>query len=287
MSFLTNRQGKPESGYKKIKGWSIMIRLIASDIDGTLVRESSHHINPEYYDVIRALKKKGIRFCACSGRQYKSILELFAPVANDIYFIAENGGLLRTKNEILFQWTIAEKYIHPLIADLRRETNSDITISKAECTYTECGTHRDPFVFLRDSYKYAVEDLYSLDYMDKAGVLKFSMYHPTDAESDCDWLFRSHWANKMRIVCSGANWVDICAMNAGKGEAYALLQEYLGIDKEETVYFGDNMNDLTAFGETGTSYTVANARSEVQNEADIVTASYKEDGVLKVLKSFL
>ena len=36
-----------------------MIRLIASDIDGTLVRESSHHINPEYFDVIRALKAKG------------------------------------------------------------------------------------------------------------------------------------------------------------------------------------------------------------------------------------
>ena len=37
-----------------------MIRLIASDIDGTLVRESSHHINPEYFDVIRALKAKGM-----------------------------------------------------------------------------------------------------------------------------------------------------------------------------------------------------------------------------------
>ena len=47
------------------------------------------------------------------------------------------------------------------------------------------------------------------------------------------------------------------------------------------------MNDLTAFEETGTSYTVANARSEVQHEADIVAASYKQDGVLKVLKSFL
>ena len=73
-----------------------MIRLIASDIDGTLVRESSHHINPEYFEVIRALKAKGIRFCACSGRQYKSILELFKPVADDIYFIAENGAYCLT-----------------------------------------------------------------------------------------------------------------------------------------------------------------------------------------------
>jgi Cof subfamily protein (haloacid dehalogenase superfamily) len=265
----------------------VMIRLIASDIDGTLVRESSHHINPEYFDVIRALKAKGIRFCACSGRQYKSILELFKPVADDIYFIAENGSLLRTKNEILFQWAIEEKYIHPLIADIRRETDADITVSKAECAYTECGTHKNPYVYLRDAYKYAVEDIYSLDYLSKVGVLKFSLYHPKDAEKSCEWLFKSFWNNKFKIVCSGANWVDMCAMNAGKGEAYALLQEYLDIPKEETIYFGDNMNDLTAFEETGTSYTVANARSEVQHEADIVAASYKQDGVLKVLKSFL
>ncbi len=264
-----------------------MIRMIASDIDGTLVRESSHHINPEYFDVIRALKAKGIRFCACSGRQYKSILELFKPVANDIYFIAENGGLLRTSKEILFQWAIEEKYIHPLISDIRRETDMSITVAKADCTYTECGTDKNPYVYLRDSYKYAVKDLYSLDYMSKDGVLKFSLYHPEDAEKNCEWLLKSHWADKFKIVCSGANWVDICAMNAGKGEAYALLQEYLGIEKEETIYFGDNMNDLTAFDETGTSYTVANARSEVRHEADIVAASYKEDGVLKVLKSLL
>ncbi|MDO4803416.1 MAG: HAD family hydrolase [Lachnospiraceae bacterium] len=264
-----------------------MIRLIASDIDGTLVRESSHHINPEYFEVIRALKAKGIRFCACSGRQYQSILELFRPVADDIFFIAENGALLRTKNEIMFQWAIEEKYVHPLIADIRRETGADVTVSKAECAYTECGEDRDPYLFLKNSYKYAVEDLYSLDYMSKSGVLKLSLYHPTDAEGSCSWLYRSHWKNKLQILCSGANWVDICAMNAGKGEAYALLQEYLDIPKEETIYFGDNMNDLTAFVESGTSYTVANARTEVQSEADVVTASYKEHGVLQILKSFL
>ena len=162
-----------------------------------------------------------------------------------------------------------------------------MTVCKADRSYTECGTDRDPYLFLRDSYKYAVEDLYSLDYMSADGVLKFSLYSPADVETACARFIQSHWTNKLRITCSGANWVDVCAVNAGKGEAYALLQEYLGIPREETIYFGDNMNDLTAFKETGTSYTVANARSEVQHEADVVAASYREDGVLGVLKSLL
>ena len=47
-----------------------MIRLIASDIDGTLVPDSSDHIDPVYYDLIRELKKRGVYFCVCSGRQW-------------------------------------------------------------------------------------------------------------------------------------------------------------------------------------------------------------------------
>ena len=46
-----------------------MIKLIVSDIDGTLVKDGTLDINPEYMDVIRNLTEKGIHFVACSGRQ--------------------------------------------------------------------------------------------------------------------------------------------------------------------------------------------------------------------------
>ena len=49
-----------------------MIKLIVSDIDGTLVKDGTLDINPEYMDVIRKLTEKGIHFVACSGRQYSS-----------------------------------------------------------------------------------------------------------------------------------------------------------------------------------------------------------------------
>ena len=55
-----------------------MIKLIVSDIDGTLVKDGTLDINPEYMDVIRKLTEKGIHFVACSGRQYSSEKQLFA-----------------------------------------------------------------------------------------------------------------------------------------------------------------------------------------------------------------
>ena len=50
-----------------------MIRLIASDIDGTLIKDSTPDLYPEMADAIRELKKRDILFCAASGRQYESI----------------------------------------------------------------------------------------------------------------------------------------------------------------------------------------------------------------------
>ena len=48
-----------------------MIKLVASDVDGTLVPDGTFEINPEIYDVIKKLKEKGITFAAASGRQYE------------------------------------------------------------------------------------------------------------------------------------------------------------------------------------------------------------------------
>ena len=57
-----------------------MIRLIATDVDGTIAADGSCEINPEYYTVIRKLRALGIQVAAASGRQKDSLLDLFAPV---------------------------------------------------------------------------------------------------------------------------------------------------------------------------------------------------------------
>ena len=70
-----------------------MIKLIASDLDGTLLQNGAQELNPKVFDQIRALAENGIRFVAASGRQYPNLRRLFAPVQDDISYIAENGSL--------------------------------------------------------------------------------------------------------------------------------------------------------------------------------------------------
>ena len=58
-----------------------MIRLIACDIDGTLLRGTQREISPAVFREVVRLGKQGVRFCPASGRQYHSLRGLFAPIA--------------------------------------------------------------------------------------------------------------------------------------------------------------------------------------------------------------
>ena len=247
-----------------------MLRLIASDIDGTLVPDSAPTINEEYFEVIRALQAKGVRFCPCSGRAFSSMVRMFEPLKDEVYFICENGSVLRTADKILHAWTIPS-----------------ICVSTPENVYTDAGEDSELFLLLRDSYRYDVENIEDLLSVPEDQVIKISLYHHDSCEEVARPITESHWQEDLQMLCSGKQWVDGLAKNAGKGEAFALLQEYLDIPKEETMYFGDNMNDLTAFKEAGISQTVSSARSEVKESVDYIAHSVKHDGVLQELKKIL
>ena len=265
-----------------------MIRLIASDIDGTLVPDGAPALNPEYFEVIPALQKKGIIFCPCSGRSYQSMHTLFAPIADSLYFISENGTILRTEEKVLYTWPVPAEYVRPLVEEGRKLPGISVMICTPDKTYCECGEDGELYRTMHDDYHYNIENIPDVLDVPADQVLKVSYFHSGDRiEEVCAPVTESDWAKKVQLLCAGTKWLECVALNAGKGEAFALLQELLDIPQEETVYFGDNMNDLSAFTEAGVSATVSSARSEVRDAADLVGHSVRHEGVLRELKRIL
>ena len=86
----------------KNTGGKSMIKLIASDLDGTLLQNGSQVLPDGICDQIRRLKEKGILFAAASGRQYANLRRLFAPVQDDIAYICENGCLVFYQGKLLY-----------------------------------------------------------------------------------------------------------------------------------------------------------------------------------------
>lgn len=77
------------------------IRLIASDMDATLLDEYSQ-LPPKFTETIRALAGQGILFAAASGRPLYTLETMFPDLLEEIILIGDNGGAARWKGKDLF-----------------------------------------------------------------------------------------------------------------------------------------------------------------------------------------
>ena len=76
-----------------------MVRMIACDIDGTLLQNGQEKLPPEVHTLIPRLASRSIAFCAASGRQFSNLYSLFGPSAGHVYYVCENGALVFGKGD--------------------------------------------------------------------------------------------------------------------------------------------------------------------------------------------
>ena len=112
-----------------------MIKLIVSDLDGTLVEDGGGVLNPEYFSVIRGLKAKGIYFCAASGRHASGIEHLFLPVKDEIFYIGGNGTYVGCRGRELYRTEYKTELTRAMIHDMRA-AGMEIIVDSSDCVYT-------------------------------------------------------------------------------------------------------------------------------------------------------
>ena len=112
-----------------------MIKLIASDLDGTLLLNKAQSLPEEMFPLIRQLKELGIMFVAASGRQYPNMTKLFAPVASEISYISENGALAVDRGEVLYQDSFDRKLAEKIISAIMAKKDAEFTCSAKDYHY--------------------------------------------------------------------------------------------------------------------------------------------------------
>ena len=262
-----------------------MIKLVVTDMDGTLLHDHATSVNPEYFPVIRKLRDKGIYFCAASGRQYDSLRRLFDPVKDDMVYITENGTEIIYKGKTLFSMPMSMEVSRQLVLDTRAIPGAESMYCVGDTAFFEKGDI-NVYTLMKDEYHFKctmVDDLLKLD----QPCLKFSLYLKENVDEITAQEFTPKWRKTHEVACGGKYFMDVMERGANKGTALHKVQELLGISKEETAAFGDNHNDLEMLAEAGDSYAVANAREEVKQEARFVIKSNNEDGVLGQMKHIL
>jgi Cof subfamily protein (haloacid dehalogenase superfamily) len=263
-----------------------MIKLIASDVDGTLVEDGTMKLNPEYYDVIRELDRRRILFVAASGRQYSSVRKLFAPVLDKMDIITESGAAIWKKGVPFVPNAIPEAYMKEMTADAEKIPGMDYVMQTADRSFVpKEGTKL--YNWLKDGYKYDLEVCRPEELPQGLKYTKLGLYYPCKA-GEVTQEFQKKWESKVHLCLAGHMWLDCLMPGVNKGSALQLIQKELGILPSETVVFGDNQNDMELMDCAEASYAVSSAIPELKEKVgDRVIPSFTEDGVLGVLKKIL
>lgn len=263
-----------------------MIKLIASDIDGTLIKDSTPDLYPEIVSAIKKLTGQGILFCAASGRQYDSIRNVFREIDEDIVFLAENGAQIRYRDEDISVTPMKREYAEAIIKQLRQyDKKCDMVISTPRGSLLESRNkefidlitygYRNKFTLVQDVLK---ED---------AQIIKIAIYQKESIRELGEGTLIPEWNDRVKVCMAGEEWVDFMDASVDKGHALAFIQKYFRIAQEETMAFGDNNNDIGLMRAAGESYAVENAREEVKAAAKHICPSYLEKGVYRVIKDLI
>lgn len=259
-----------------------MIKLIASDIDGTLIPDSTPNLYPEIVEEIKSLADRGILFCGASGRQLASIRSVFREVEDKICYIAENGAHLFYKGKDLAVTAMKPEYVRQIVEQLRGlggEYEFVVSTPHGSLLETKNRTFLDMMKYGYHNIFRQVEDVLAREEV----ILKVAVYHRGSIRQMGEEVLIPQWGGLVKTCVAGEEWVDFMDASVDKGNALKKLQQVFGVDREETMAFGDNTNDIGLMQAAGFSYAVENARPEVKEAARYLCPSYLEKGVWKTI----
>ncbi len=255
-----------------------MIKLIMSDMDGTLLDENGQ-LPAGFADVAAQLKARGVIFAPCSGRQYYSLLRTFAGYEDEFLFLAENGTIVKYHDEEIFS------------CPMRREDAMKVLEAAKENpgTYRVFCGKKDAYIlkdqdteeFREEFHKYythyaTVDDFEEIE----DEPIKISLFDAAGKAKESILPTVIRFEGPLQVVLSSDWWVDAMAFGINKGIAIQQVQKHLGITPMECAAFGDYMNDAEMMSSVYYSFAMENAQPEIKKLARFRAKSNVEHGVI-------
>ncbi|WP_333736800.1 HAD family hydrolase [Streptomyces sp. IBSBF 2806] len=259
-------------------------RLIATDLDGTLLR-SDESVSRRTRDALAAATAAGAAHIVVTGRGVPWTRHILDDLGYDGLAVCGQGaqvydaGSHRLLTSVTLDRQLAgvalakiESEVGPLhLAASRDGLDGDVLVGPG---YAITGTlPATPFT--------DASDLWS------APLNKIYIQHPELSDDALAEAARQAAGGFVTVAMAGAGIVELLPLGLSKATGLSLAARRLGLKAAETIAFGDMPNDIPMFAWAAHGVAMANAHQELRAVADEVTSSNEDDGIAEVLERFL
>lgn len=261
-----------------------MIKLIASDMDGTLLN-SEKQLPADFSEVINRLFERNITFAVASGRTYSALEYLFPEdVRSKLSFICDNGACTVAGGKTI-NVTPIERSVYLELLDACEKIGGLTAVVCAEsgvfhekCAeefFDEVGVyyknHR-----IAESLRDIEGEIYKLAICDDGEAL-------VHGKTALDAIF----GGRLNVLVSGVMWMDVMAGGVSKGTALKALQQTLGVTRDETMAFGDYFNDVDMLMLAKWSFCMENGHDDVKKLCEFTAPDNDHSGVTRCIKRYV
>jgi len=257
--------------------------LIAVDLDGTLLAPDGQ-VSVRPIAALHAARHLGHEIVAVTGRSWRTCVDRLQPVTSINHIVCSNGAYCFHANERRVLWS----------SPISPESSAELT-GRIRANYDAPGFGWESASGIRYDQTFidtspAAHDLESggsSDSLEQQPLYKIYIRVPGLARGQLPHALIELTSDIVEITTSGASFVEASSLGTNKASGLATIAEALNISANDTIAFGDNLNDLPMLQWAGTSVAMGNAMSQVVAISDQQTETNAEDGVAAMIERML
>ena len=256
---------------------------IVCDLDGTLLN-ADHRLAEETKEVIKKVKDTGKKIFIATGRHHKDAMEIKKQLGLDSYLISSNGARIHDENNKEIYERNLDLDIVNFILDTKCSSDISRHIYTDEKWYVEDEKEEYRISHQASGFLYEVKDFSKIT--GEKFIKIFFISTNQEELLKLEKYFEKELGEKVSITLSGPECLELMAKNVTKGEAVKNIMEKLNISLENTMAFGDGLNDYEMLSEVGKGLLMGSCAERLREKLpnNEVIGKNTENGVAKYLK---
>lgn len=268
-------------------------KLIASDLDETLLNEN-HHVCQKNIDLIKKARDLGVKFVPATGRLFTGVIDVLKELdlydKEGEYVLSANGGIITENkgNKILKCCGLTLDKTKELFA-FGKQYNICIQIHTLNNIFIYNINEDEKQRVTYQGVKFSEFEEENLDFLKDEKIIKM-LFETTDIPylESLEPKLQSIVEGVVSVSYSSSRYMELNQLGVDKGQGLKDLANLLNISLDEIIAVGDHFNDIDLLKTAGLSVAAGNAIEEVKAICDYTTKANHNEGVLaEVIEKFI